>query len=794
VPISQLITDLTMGLLQLFQCIYVQNLFTYLKHNFLVLLCGFIYLPAMAQVGPQPSTPPVARPKIGLVLSGGGAKGIAHIGVLKVLEAEGIIPDVITGTSMGSLVGGLYAMGYRAAELEEIVLNARWEELLGNSIPLDKITIEEKAYYGRFIAELPISGLKIQVPKGAIEGQKLSELFSRLTRGAHHIQDFNELPIPFACMAADITNGEPVKLSTGSLPVAMRASMAIPSIFTPVKIDGRLLVDGGLIRNFPVQEAIEMGADIVIGVNVSSGFMKEEELKSMFDLILQSSFMVSNFDTEDQKKQVSLLIEPELANYSAGSFTEAAGIIAKGEAAALQHISLIREVAAMLKTYGPLPVSPQRFPSPDTVRVSKVQVSGNEQVPDEYIKDKLRLEANNWLSLNKIEERIDVLFGTRYFEKITYEFAPSPEGTVLVVRVVEAAPAKVKVALHYDSENGGGFTMNYTARNLLLAGSRLIVEADIAERPRWNTNFLKYIGQRKNFAALVGLDFLRSDVFGFANIDNSNAIFKNNFLAYYARLQSANAQDFHYGLFLQQVHSRETPRVTTLVQIDDRNTFDIGWIDRTRYRSANTGLFFELNTLDKQFFPTKGWHLMVKATYLFGVQYQIQFLPAFDSLSSLVEPFLQNNDFVQGYMDITRIFRRSNRFSWLLKGVGVWNSRDDINLVDRYQLGGFNPITRNTLEFPGVAPFEYTLQNFALAKAMGQYRFLDNIYLQGSVNYVRAQGGDGNQPFHGRPFLWGYGLSLHYDSLIGPFTLGVGKSEGRESNLRGYLSMGFKFR
>ena len=192
------------------------------------------------------------RPKIGLVLSGGGAKGVAHIGILKAMEEAGLTPDYITGTSMGSIMGGLYSIGYTADELKDIALNIDWDRILTNKVPLDKVTFEEKAYYGRYLLDFYMKGKELQLPTGVIEGQALLELFSKITRPVHEISDFNQFPIPFACVAANIVTGEPVVLNKGSLALSMRASMAIPTVFTPVKIDGKLLVDGGLVRNMPV--------------------------------------------------------------------------------------------------------------------------------------------------------------------------------------------------------------------------------------------------------------------------------------------------------------------------------------------------------------------------------------------------------------------------------------------------------------------------------------------------------------------------------------------------------------
>ncbi|PLX24037.1 MAG: hypothetical protein C0599_03100 [Salinivirgaceae bacterium] len=221
----------------------------------------------------------IQRPKVGLVLSGGGAKGMAHVGFLKVLEEAGIRPDYITGTSMGSIVGGLYAIGYNAYEIEAMLQSQNWNDVLSNDMQLSDISINEKDQYGKYIAELPIQGREISLPKGLIFGQHVMELLNYFTLPAYDIHDFDSLPIPFKCIGADITNADIVELDTGSLAMAMRASMSIPTAFTPVMWGDKLLVDGGLSRNFPVQEVREMGADIVIGVYTGGVLKDKDELK-----------------------------------------------------------------------------------------------------------------------------------------------------------------------------------------------------------------------------------------------------------------------------------------------------------------------------------------------------------------------------------------------------------------------------------------------------------------------------------------------------------------------------------
>ena len=182
---------------------------------------------------------------------------------------------------MGSIIGGLYAIGYTAHDIDSIARNMDWSRLLTNEIPLNQVAFEEKVYYGRYIMEFPFRNKKLGLPKGLIEGQALTLQMSNMTRPAHQVNDFNEFPIPFACIGANIVTGTGDVLNSGLLPEALRASMAIPTFFTPMEIDSILYVDGGLIRNFPVQEVIDMGADVVIGVSVSAGLEPKEKINSI---------------------------------------------------------------------------------------------------------------------------------------------------------------------------------------------------------------------------------------------------------------------------------------------------------------------------------------------------------------------------------------------------------------------------------------------------------------------------------------------------------------------------------
>lgn len=230
------------------------------------------------------------RPKIGLTLSGGAAKGLAHIGILKAIDSAGLKIDYITGTSMGGIIGALYAIGYPADTIEKMAHKIDWDLLLSNQSSLRSMIMEEKEEYGKYTIELPWKNHRFRIPSGVLEGQelwlKLAELFAPVA----NVKDFSKFNIPFKCIGTDIGNGEAVVLTSGEIVTALRSSMAIPSVFTAIDYDGRKLVDGGIVRNFPVRDVKEMGADFVIGSNVSTGLYPSNKALNALQILYQVAF------------------------------------------------------------------------------------------------------------------------------------------------------------------------------------------------------------------------------------------------------------------------------------------------------------------------------------------------------------------------------------------------------------------------------------------------------------------------------------------------------------------------
>ncbi|HEX9974225.1 MAG TPA: patatin-like phospholipase family protein, partial [bacterium] len=268
-----------------------------------------------AQIGDSPK-----RPKIGLVLSGGGAKGFAHVGVLKMLDSLQIPIDYIAGTSMGSIAGALYAIGYSGIDLEKLAYRSDWQEIFTDKPPRPDLPYFQKEQTGKYQLEFGVQGVKPMPPSGLIFGQKVSLLFSSLTFPYERITDFDQLPIPFRCVAVDLVTGNQVVIKNGSLAKAMRASMAIPTVFSPVEWGDSLLVDGGLLNNLPVDVVKQMGADIVIAVDVQSPLLARKQLTSALSVLEQTVSPVGIERVKENLKQVDLLIRPDIEEFTAADF------------------------------------------------------------------------------------------------------------------------------------------------------------------------------------------------------------------------------------------------------------------------------------------------------------------------------------------------------------------------------------------------------------------------------------------------------------------------------------------
>ena len=425
---------------------------------FLVLFCCFFaHTPLQAQ---QP------RKKVGLVLGGGGAKGAAEVGVLKVLEEADIPVDYIAGTSIGAIVGGLYAIGYDAADIDSLYRNQNWLFLLSDQVKRESETFLSKEEREKYIVHIPLSKeRKVSLPTGYVKGQNILNLFSKLTVGYHQVDDFSNLPIPYRCVAVDLVEGKEVVFSSGSLPLAMRASMSIPGVFAPVEWKGKMLVDGGALNNLPVDVAKEMGADVIICVDLSTGWKKKEELKSASSVVEQLISMMGQNKYRKNMAEADLYINPSLKGYSAASFQSEAidTMIQRGEQAARQkwdELMALRKYiyadacdsVASDDTLQDKRLKLQKPSQTEAYHIGRIQIEGISGEEEKWIRKKIALRENSEVSPEEIDGTLAMLRGLNIFSRVEYRQS-NEEPYDLVFMLEPNESRRISVGARFDTQD-----------------------------------------------------------------------------------------------------------------------------------------------------------------------------------------------------------------------------------------------------------------------------------------------------------------------------------------------------
>jgi NTE family protein len=404
------------------------------------------------------------RPRIGLVLGGGGARGAAHVGVLKVIEELRIPVDYVAGTSMGSIVGGLYASGLNAEQIEREILAMDWDDLFQ-----DEASREERSFRRKrdddfyvFKAKPGYNKGKVQLPLAYIRGQKFDLVLNRLTLAMFEVKDFDLMPIPYRAVATDIETGKEVVLSAGSLAKSIRASMAVPAAFDPVEIDGRLLIDGGLANNVPVSVAREMGAEVFIVVDVGSGLYSRDEITSALDITGQLANFLFTLNAEAQLKTLGprdILIRPQLGDIGGNSFNRAAEAIPIGEHAARDAIEALRQYSLSTQDYA-RHVADRTPPRADIPVVEFVRINNNSSVAEAVVASRVSAKTGQPLDVAQLERDIGRVYGLDIFESVRYDVLREAENTGLLISAREKhwGPAFLQFGLESSSDMDGDST------------------------------------------------------------------------------------------------------------------------------------------------------------------------------------------------------------------------------------------------------------------------------------------------------------------------------------------------
>ncbi len=490
--------------------------------------------------------------KVGLVLSGGGAKGLAHIGVLKAIEEAGVEIDYISGTSMGAIIGSLYASGYTAKQLDSIFNAVDFETLIRDDVPRSAKTFYEKNESDRYALTLPFDRFKLGFPSGLSKGQNAYNLLSQLTSHVSNIDDFSKLPIPFLCVATNLETGDPVVLESGYLPKAVIASGALPTLFSPVTIGGQVLIDGGVVNNYPIEELRAKGMDIIIGVDVQDNLKDVSKINSAVQVMVQ----INNFDTQhdmlEKREQTDVYIQPDIQDFSVVSFAEGKTIVTSGYDAAKNNMDQLIEIADKQAKKNRPEITLQ---NDQTFYIDKVQIEGTERYTRSYVLGKLKLITPDAVTYEQFNEGVNNLSATGNYDNIDYRFTENEAGNydVMFTLTESENQLQLRFSVHYDDLYRSAFLANVTRKRLFTNNDIASLDIIVGDNLRYKASYyidkgyywsIGLSSEYNFFDKDVSIDFLTAEMLDetpsineieieYSDYTNSlyfETIFKRNFL------------------------------------------------------------------------------------------------------------------------------------------------------------------------------------------------------------------------------------------------------------------------
>jgi NTE family protein len=706
------------------------------------------------------------QPKVGLVLSGGGAKGFAHVGVLKEIEKAGIQIDYIGGTSMGAIVGGLYAAGYSAAQIEKIVIDTDFFKLLQDINPRKALPFFEKEHGEKHIIVLPVNKGKIGLPQGVSNGQNVLSFLTQLLSPVDSISDFSKLPIPFFCIATDVETGNQVKITTGSLPLALRASGSFPTLLYPIEINNKLLIDGGIANNFPIDEMKKTGVDIIIGVDVQSKLFNKEKIKSVLEVLSQISSYQMYKNNPEQISKTDVYIHPDIYDYSVVSFDKSIEILEKGKEIAKKFIPTFDSIAKLQ----PIKRNIHKIGEIDAkFTISEIEITGNNNHTRAYVLGKLKLEDGDLVNYKDLVNKISYLSSTDNFTIIDFEFQNSDTGKKLLLNVKESAlKSSIRLGLHYDLVYKSGVLINYNHKNVLSKNDALSLDIVVGDQPRFELQYFVDNGFYYSYGFSSRYNSFRTDVKsnlpGINQIDLQYTDFTNR-----GYVQTTFDRKFALGLGIEhQKLISKTETISTLT--NSPFTFD-----NSNYLNAIS--YLKLDTYDDKYYPTKGFQLDVRFKwYLWSSDYNKNF-----------SQFSQ----LKGKLGFAKTFFDKLTFQYVSEA-GFTLGKVQSTTFD-FLLGGYNQnFINNFIPFYGYDINALSEQTFLKSTFDLRLNVTKNQFIQLLANYARLDSSvlKGVELFNDTKsgYAVGYGLS----TLIGPIDLKYSWSPDTKKYFW-YFNLGFWF-
>jgi len=701
------------------------------------------------------------RPKIGLTLSGGGAKGLAHVGVLQALDSAGLKVDYVTGTSMGSIMGAMYAIGYSGNQIDSISKILDWNVMLSGKPKYTDVGLDEKDEFGKYSVEIPMDGLNLKMGTGLMESEEVWLQFAEIFFHAYDQQDFSKFDIPFKCIGTNLSTGAAVVFEKGDLVKALRSSMSLPSIFPAVDYDTAQVIDGGIVRNFPVSDAIAMGADFTIGVNLFSGLSEASELNSAMDVMYQITNYRDAYDLVDQKKKCNILIEPPLTGYSAGSFSDGPAILDIGYQMREKYYPIFKRMADSLNNLYPATYEPYtRLKKKNAVIIDSIEAIGLERIRMDIVLQKAKLEVGEEYTVTELNDAFRRVYSTLNFTYAYYELIPTDEGHAnMVMHINEQYRSALKVGLSYHTFTTPAIILNYTTRNLVFDKSRTMAKIAISEDLKGLLEHRQYFGKSLSSALTLSFNYIQQRVNKYDSVTydleeqykTANPSLKLEY-NYFVSQYSALGASFAYR------YSQFSPQITSDIRFEGYN------------KDLYSELTYEINTLNRPFLPTSG----VEAKFATGMEFNREFskedvssTTPIDSTAKPKDPLFRFDFYVNGFKSLGS---RTTLLSNIQGGALAVPSDFHNYYLDNFLIGGIQKLYNHQFTLAGYQEGQIVATSFSSALLGVQYNVWGELYLLGKANiglynYISTDGLDNTN----QKLISGFSATLAYNISALPF-------------------------
>lgn len=750
------------------------------------------------------------RPTVALVLSGGGAKGAAHIGVFKYLEEIQLPVDLVLGTSMGGLMGCLYSLGYKPDQIDSLIRTLDWNMQLSDKVPLNYLSYSDKMYRRKFLISTPfyysmseyekqrkldaefrnmvrqMDGLHLgaadedntdhfkdnlmsSLPSGFVYGQNVNNLFSALTVGYQDDIPFWKLPIPFICVATEMVTSKAKVWYSGKLNTALRSTMSIPGLFTPVKTDGMVLLDGGMRNNYPTDIADRLGADIIIGVDLSEGYLGYDDLKNLSDIVMQGIDMFGRASYEKNTNLPIVTVKPDITGYNMLSFSHEAidSLITRGERSALavaEDLEVLKELA------GPDTLSYQSRPAinllEEKVMIGQIEISGVDDEDREYLLGRLKIAEGDVLGSEEIEDAVATIYGTRAFDYVTYELLGRTQPFRLRFNCKKGPIHQLGLGGRVDTEEIISLLFNLGLNVHSVRGHALELTGKINMNPQLGLHYYYKTTAGPALNASLSTKFVDKSRF-FTDSEEFNLSYGNTRLdVFLSNIKWVN-MDLNLGVRSDSYYVRSFLSSTAAPE------FNVSDVPNNIFLS--TFLDAHADTFDNGYFPTRGFSLGVDYSWVFG------------GLKTRIEPFHTAS------LNLRTVANLNDRVSLLpyadarfLMGKAIPMAY--VNVVGGSLAGRYLDQQTPFIGVPNARLMRNCLATLGLDMRV---RFMKNNYLSAKLN-LGDTASDFKSLADADSFFFGVGAEYAYNSVVGPVKANLGWSTLTHS-VGAYLSIGFDF-